>query len=64
MGQFSEKEKRDIINALITIKSVCQINGDDCDNCPFGYGLNCVIMTCSPSDWTVRTTETVWKALE
>lgn len=54
-----------IIEALETIKSVCESN-TDCKKCPFYNEIaqsDCAIIDTIPGNWDINKPNTVWRAL-
>lgn len=52
----------DIINALNTIKEVCEEN-ERCEQCPFGDSRGCHIENSDPCDWKIATNKAIVKFL-
>lgn len=45
----------DVINALLYVKHLCKVHGDDCDECPFCTGAGLCCRLCEiPEKWEVR----------
>lgn len=59
--KYSQEE---IIRALVTIKEVCESQGNDtCHSCPFGTnGGSCKIVDDTPNAWNVGDNK-VWRAM-
>lgn len=57
-----DQRQKDIINALIIIKSVC-VSNDKCDYCPF-YINGCMIQYVSPDKWDINMDGNIWRAFK
>ena len=59
--EFDTKEEcekyEDVLASLMsfadTIRQYCS-DRDDCQECPFGYGKDCVFVNCSPEEWDLE----------
>ena len=58
-------EKQKIIDALKTIKAVCDNVGDaNCDKCPLcDLTGDCGVMNLTPCNWKINEPGEVWRAL-
>lgn len=54
-----------IIDALVTLKTVCSEKSNDCDICPLGTSEGaCKLSSRIPDEWEINTQADIWRAIK
>lgn len=57
--------QEEIINALQIIQDICiEMSPRPCENCPLAKNGECVLQECSPDEWKIKPTLSIWRAFE